>query len=397
MLIPILACSRQLKDEWVGRAHAACGSLFVVSDSDSFTYQGQHVVAGPFSSPERAQTYLNNGCAQVLIDFQDADLFHEAFPRDRLVVRCYHAWEAIELFGRGFYSHFHLATGKSEVAVEVLTACPKLSSLSMQDDGFSPEEIGRLHKLRKDKPIHVWSNNVAHIPDVFVACLAPSDRADGLYPTVVSDERGICLGLVYSTKESIHMAISRKRGIYWSRSRNEIWVKGETSGCVQQLVAITLDCDNDSVQFRVEQTGTGFCHLNTKSCFGAARGVDHLVHTLQDRLANAPEGSYTKRLFSDAAFLRDKLVEEAAELSEAVLGVKQGTDTVYNVAAETADVLYFALTAMLAGGANLQQVEEILDKRALAVKRRPGNAKPQRQEEFKQFQDRKRLKEEGGA
>lgn len=84
-----------------------------------------------------------------------------------------------------------------------------------------------------------------------------TDRPDGLYTTVVNDERGICLGLVYSDEESIRTALQTGKGVYYSRSRKALWIKGETSGDTQQLVSIVLDCDGDALRFTVRQKGTG--------------------------------------------------------------------------------------------------------------------------------------------
>ena len=84
-----------------------------------------------------------------------------------------------------------------------------------------------------------------------------SDRSDGLYPTVVTDEDGICLGLVYSNEESVETALRMQRGVYYSRSRNGLWIKGEESGDIQQLVRIEWDCDGDALRFMVRQQGNG--------------------------------------------------------------------------------------------------------------------------------------------
>jgi len=105
-----------------------------------------------------------------------------------------------------------------------------------------------------------------------------TDREDGLYTTVVVDEGGKVLGLVYSSKESITLALREKRGIYYSRSRKNIWRKGDTSGNVQELLRIQLDCDCDALLFTMKQLGTSraFCHLNTTSCWGEERGLSAL-------------------------------------------------------------------------------------------------------------------------
>lgn len=182
----------------------------------------------------------------------------------------------------------------------------------------------------------------------FIQCLR-SDRPDGLFTTVVADERGVALGLVYSSEESVLAAIASGRGVYYSRSRQGLWKKGESSGNFQALVQLDVDCDSDALRFTVEQTGAGFCHLNTRTCWGEAGGVQHLQSMLASRLQDAPEGSYTKRLFSDPELLRNKLVEEAQELAEA--------ESVPDVAGEAADVLYFAMVRCVAAGVTLTDIE----------------------------------------
>ena len=112
---------------------------------------------------------------------------------------------------------------------------------------------------------------------------------------------------------------------------------------------------------------------------GEDDGIGHLFRTIQDRKANAPDGSYTKRLFNDMALLRDKLLEESQEVMEAVAEAKDNTGTTHHVAEETADLLYFTLVACAAGGATLREAVDVLAARSLKVKRRPGNAKAHRQ------------------
>ncbi|KAJ2726565.1 trifunctional histidinol dehydrogenase [Coemansia sp. Benny D115] len=195
-----------------------------------------------------------------------------------------------------------------------------------------------------------------------------SDRADGLFTTVVVDEQQVCLGLVYSNEESIAAALAAGEGVYWSRRRG-LWHKGLTSGATQQLVGISVDCDSDALCFRVRQSGAGFCHNNTRGCFGPAAGISRLAQTVAERRQNAPEGSYTARLFSDAQLLRAKLLEEATELAEA--------STPEDVAFEAADLLYFAMVKCAAHGVSLTDVERSLDAKHRKVARRPGNAKPE--------------------
>ena len=97
-----------------------------------------------------------------------------------------------------------------------------------------------------------------------------TDRADGLYPTVVTDEHAVCLGLVYSNHESIEKAIRTGSGVYWSRSRNKLWIKGAESGDTQELISIGWDCDADALQVIARQKGIGrslciFVRLNSNA------------------------------------------------------------------------------------------------------------------------------------
>lgn len=199
--------------------------------------------------------------------------------------------------------------------------------------------------------------------DLGEAIAAPlvSDRPDGLVPTVVTDEQGVALGLVYSSPASIKAAVAERRGIYQSRSRG-LWRKGESSGALQELVRIEPDCDRDSLRFVVRQQGVGFCHLEQRTCFGEDRGLGALMRTLQARRERAPEGSYTARLFADPALLGAKLEEEAAELVAA--------HEREHVVHEAADVLFFTLARLAAEGIDLDEVERHLDLRALRRTRR---------------------------
>lgn len=105
-----------------------------------------------------------------------------------------------------------------------------------------------------------WEKNPNLIqPYNLIISAIRSDRPDGLFATVVSDEHGICLGLVYSNEKSIETALKLGRGVYHSRSRNKMWIKGDESGDIQELVSIGWDCDADALRFTVRQKGNGKC------------------------------------------------------------------------------------------------------------------------------------------
>ncbi|KAL8769184.1 MAG: hypothetical protein Q9209_004818 [Squamulea sp. 1 TL-2023] len=203
---------------------------------------------------------------------------------------------------------------------------------------------------------------------MLVTSLLTTDRPDGLYPTLVSNERGVCLGLVYSSEESIHKALQSGAGVYYSRSHQGLWIKGATSGDTQGLIRINWDCDADALQFTVRQKGIGFCHLQTATCFGPYSGVSRLERTLQNRKASAPAKSYTARLFKEPKLLQAKIMEEASELCEA--------SSKEDIAAEAADLLYFTLVKCVAADVDLAAVERNLDLKSMKTTRRKGDAKP---------------------
>ncbi|KAJ8097436.1 histidinol dehydrogenase-domain-containing protein [Lipomyces tetrasporus] len=200
---------------------------------------------------------------------------------------------------------------------------------------------------------------------VFSSALT-TDRPDGYFSTVVVDTQGVALGLVYSSEESIAQAIKARAGVYQSRKRG-LWFKGATSGAVQTLVRLELDCDGDCVKFVVQQAGKGFCHLDTTTCFGKSGGMPALERTLVSRLENAPAGSYTRRLFSDEKLLSAKIMEEAEELTTA-----KSKD---EIAWEFADLLYFGMTKAVEAGVSWADVERNLDSKAKKITRRKGDAK----------------------
>eukprot|EP00051_Salpingoeca_urceolata_P011821 m.146879 g.146879 ORF g.146879 m.146879 type:complete len:860 (+) comp17268_c0_seq3:32-2611(+) len=332
--------------------------------------------------PDVLVDMLNDGAASVILDNPDDHL-----PRDRVVVRRQlvevdRVWLTEQ--GVPFVDDVKGLADKC-TAVQVVFLGPDGKGTVAPDVAFLSSCFKQLKGTKVQLIIEgvVSAPMVRHLDRIGIesqvfasealslaaAVAAPiiSDRSDGLLCTVVCDERGVTLGFVYSSAESIAAAIDHGRGVYQSRSRG-LWFKGDTSGAHQDLLQIKYDCDRDCLLFVVRQHGQGFCHRNQHTCFGPARGLGKLLSTLQDRLANAPEGSYTKRLFDDEKLLNSKIIEEAIELTEA--------ESQRHIAEEAADVLYFAMTRCVKAGVDLKAIEGVLDERGLKVKRRPGNAKP---------------------
>lgn len=225
----------------------------------------------------------------------------------------------------------------------------------------TPEEVADLDRIGCDAQIGMalYTGKLG-LAEAFAAPLK-SDRPDGLWPTVVADQHGIALGLCYSDAESLKTALERGAGVYHSRTRG-LWIKGESSGATQDLIRVAVDCDRDCLRFTVRQKAPGFCHLSTHTCWGEDQGLSRLMRRLDERRQTAPEGSYTAKLFNDSNMLGSKLREEADELATA-------SDR-ENAIHEAADVLFFTLATLAARGISLDEVEAMLDQRALKVTRR---------------------------
>jgi phosphoribosyl-ATP pyrophosphohydrolase len=183
------------------------------------------------------------------------------------------------------------------------------------------------------------------------------EKGGGLVPTVVCDAfDGQPRMLAYSSRESFELAIRERAGVYWSRSRGRLWRKGEESGATQRLIRVGSDCDRDTLLFYVEQTGPT-CHLGTDRCFDKR---PFTWETLAARVAGraaAPSGSsYTSKLLAEPALLREKIVEEAVEVTEA--------RSTADVAWECADLLYFMTVKMHDAGVSIADVMSQLAERA---------------------------------
>lgn len=228
----------------------------------------------------------------------------------------------------------------------------------------SAEEIAALDAIGADAQVGMalYTGGLS-LADSMAAIL---DSSGGLWPTVVVDEHGVGLGLAWSDGESLTTAIETRRGVYHSRRRG-LWFKGETSGATQELLSIDLDCDRDALRFRVRQSGSGFCHLDTRTCWGEDRGLGALDRTIESISVERPDGSNTVKLLDDSALLASKLTEEATELGSAASHDE--------VVSETADLLYFALAKARSAGVSLEEIEAELARRSRRITRRPMEAK----------------------
>jgi phosphoribosyl-ATP pyrophosphohydrolase/phosphoribosyl-AMP cyclohydrolase len=182
-----------------------------------------------------------------------------------------------------------------------------------------------------------------------------------LLPVVVTDAAsGELLMLAWANREAVAATERSGEAHFWSRSRNELWRKGATSGNTMRLVGMTVDCDADAIAYRVDRAGPA-CHTGARSCFDGADRFDlrTLEGVVTERAGADPAQSYTARLLAAGSRrAAEKVTEEAGELSSAALA---GGDD--EVVAEAADLLYHALVLLASRGIGLAAVEEELGRR----------------------------------
>ncbi|MBL1210657.1 bifunctional phosphoribosyl-AMP cyclohydrolase/phosphoribosyl-ATP diphosphatase HisIE [Geminocystis sp. GBBB08] len=196
-----------------------------------------------------------------------------------------------------------------------------------------------------------------------------SYNEQGLVPAIAQDYLdGTVLMMAWMNEESLQKTLSTGEAWYWSRSRQELWHKGATSGHIQKIKTIRYDCDSDALLLSIEQIGEVACHTGERSCF---HQIDHsksappadtlseLFKLICDRKEHPVEGSYTCKLYEggDNKILK-KIGEEAAEV---VMACKD--DNPEEIAAEVADLFYHSLVALAYHQVNLRDVYKKLQER----------------------------------
>ena len=186
----------------------------------------------------------------------------------------------------------------------------------------------------------------------------------GLIPAVVTDaDTGKLLTLAYMNRESLEISMEKGLTCFWSRSRQELWLKGETSGNYQHIVSISADCDCDALEIKVKKDGPA-CHTGADSCFhnpvfGEAAEkfqLEGLYRLLLSRKKDLPEGSYTTYLFRKGL---DKILKKVGEEStEVIIGAKGGdkAETIY----EIADLTYHVMVLMVEMGISVEDIRKEL-------------------------------------
>lgn len=198
--------------------------------------------------------------------------------------------------------------------------------------------------------------------------------SNGLIPAIVVDSiTKKVLTLAYMSKESLQISIEKGLTCFWSRSRQELWLKGETSGNYQHIVSITADCDKDALIVTVEKDGPA-CHTGSDSCFETPVwesdelhefSLDGLMKLIEGRKTDKKEGSYTTYLFEKGL---DKILKKIGEESTEVIIAAKAEDraeTIY----EIADLAYHVMVLMIEAGISLEDIHRELASRHVVDKK----------------------------
>lgn len=188
-------------------------------------------------------------------------------------------------------------------------------------------------------------------------------KGDGLVPAIVQDAKtDVVLMLAYMDRAALEKTLAEQRVTFYSRSKERLWTKGETSGNFLNLVDIQLDCDQDTLLVKVNPVGPA-CHTGSDTCFDginqSSNFLHHLERVIQDRKQNPDEKSYTSKLFQRGINkVAQKVGEEAVEL---VIEAKDDNEELF--LNEAADLMYHYLVLLTAKGYQLKDVIRILESR----------------------------------
>ena len=338
-------------------------------------------VGGGIREPEDALRYLRAGAARVIIGTAANESLLTRLPKERTIVAIdargdrvtTNGWTSVEdetpvqraqrlaQYCGGFLFTDVMREGMMEGfdmnRVRELRDAVR-GSLTVAGGITTAEEVASLDRLGVDAQVGMAVYTGRLDPAAAFLATLDFDKGGGLIPTIVcdaTDER--VRMLAYSTRESLAVALREGRGAYWSRSRQEIWRKGERSGATQRLRRVSVDCDRDALVFFVDQS-LATCHTGDATCFnGAHFRWSDLLARIDDRIASGSVLSYTRRVAGDSNLLNAKLREEVEEVIQA--------PTAENLAWECADLLYFLSVKMRAAGLRIDDVMAQLAARAV--------------------------------
>lgn len=337
-------------------------------------------VGGGIRTVEKAQRIISYGAKKIIIGTAASEEFLVQLPKDKVIVAIdtkngkitTEGWtKELDKTPADYIKHFDdLCSGYLYTIVEnegMMQGCdiPLIEEVRkatkkelVAAGGISTvEEIAKLNKMNVSTQLGMCIyTGAVKLEDAFCACL-DFEKGNGLIPTIVQDvDSKQVLMLGYSNCESLRKTFETGMATYFSRSRNELWTKGLTSGNTQEFKSALFDCDQDTLLFKVNQKGNA-CHLDSFSCFESKEfNIDELYKVLRSRKELMPEKSFTTKLFNDKFLLKRKIMEEAFE----VVNFEQGDGLSW----EVADLAYFVLTFMVENGVSIREIMNNLASRA---------------------------------
>jgi phosphoribosylformimino-5-aminoimidazole carboxamide ribotide isomerase len=337
-------------------------------------------VGGGIRSKEKALEYLKAGAKKVIIGTAATKEFLQELPSNRVIVAIdtkkgkitTEGWQKetditphqmVEELEEYCYGFLYTIVDKEGMLqgtdLEAMKEIVKLTDKKVVAAGgiTTIQEIKALSDINADCQLGMCIyTGLVKLSEAFSALLN-FDKQDGLIPTVVQDKltRQVLM-LAYTSKESLLKTFELKKATYYSRSRKELWVKGETSGNYQQLHTVKYDCDKDALLFIVSPEGPA-CHTGEYSCFEDSRDFNWsvLYDVLLDRAKNMPPKSYTAKLLTDEHLIKRKINEEAFE----VVTAETNDELVW----EISDLLYHVSVLMVNNHISVKEIFDHLEVR----------------------------------
>ena len=329
-------------------------------------------VGGGIRDVEKAKRIIANGAKKIIIGTAASEELLSQLPKDKILVAIdsnkgkvvTEGWtkdtgitpeDYVKRFDDLCHGYLYTIVEKEGMMggtdLEAIKKIRKLTKKELVAAGgiSSIDEIKELEKnnISSQLGMCIYTNAVK-LEDAFCAML-DFEKQNNLIPTIVQDARTKqVLMLAYSNKEAVMKTLKDGLATYFSRSGNELWTKGLTSGNTQELVSARYDCDRDTLLYKVNQKGVA-CHLGRYSCFEDKDfDIHDLVEVLEQRKRELPEKSFTTKLFKNDFYLKRKIMEEAFE----VVNFEEGDGLEW----EAADLAYFVLTFMVKNNISVEDV-----------------------------------------
>lgn len=329
-------------------------------------------VGGGIRDVEKAKRIIANGAKKIIIGTAASEELLSQLPKDKILVAIdsnkgkvvTEGWtkdtgitpeDYVKRFDDLCHGYLYTIVEKEGMMggtdLEAIKKIRKLTKKELVAAGgiSSIDEIKELEKnnISSQLGMCIYTNAVK-LEDAFCAML-DFEKQNNLIPTIVQDARTKqVLMLAYSNKEAVMKTLKDGLATFFSRSRNELWTKGLTSGNTQELVSARYDCDRDTLLYKVNKKGVA-CHLGRYSCFEDKDfDIHDLVEVLEQRKRELPEKSFTTKLFKNDFYLKRKIMEEAFE----VVNFEEGDGLEW----EAADLAYFVLTFMVKNNISVEDV-----------------------------------------